>query len=168
MVQKSWHGSVPADIDVHFIFRRPRRGDGGMGVVLEKCRLCFHQNTPEIENLYPKEEVENLFVFHHDNAPSHRADSTQKFLEKNNMWLLHHPTYSLDLALCNFFIFLMLKLALKGLHLGDLEEIKLKMTAYLQSISKSDFKRCYDDWLLHLRKCIAAQGEYFEGDKINL
>ncbi len=50
---------------------------------------------------------------------------------------------------------------------GDLEGIKLKMAAYLQSIPKSDFERCYDDWLLYLQKCI-TQGEYFEGDKINL
>ncbi len=60
-----------------------------------------------------------------------------------------------------------LKLALKRQHLGDLQVIKSKTAAYLRNILKSDFKKCYDDWLLRLRKCTVTQGEYFEGDKIN-
>ncbi len=84
------------------------------------------------------------------------------------MRLMPHLPYSLDLALNNFFIFRKLKLALMGHHLEDLEGIKWKIAAYLQSIPKSNFKRCYDDWLLYLGKCVATQGEYFERDKINL
>ncbi len=55
---KSSHGSVSAEIDVNFIFRHPRYGDGGIGAVSEKCRCCFlYRNAVEIENLYPKEEA---------------------------------------------------------------------------------------------------------------
>ncbi len=55
--QKSSHGLVPLEIDVNFIFRRPRFGDGGMGAILEKCRRCFlYRNAPEIDNLCPKVE----------------------------------------------------------------------------------------------------------------
>ncbi len=58
MAQKSSHGTGLAEIDVNFIFRRTRRGDGGMGAVWGKCRRCFsYRNALEIENLYPKEEV---------------------------------------------------------------------------------------------------------------
>ncbi len=67
-----------------------------------------------------------------------------------------------------FFYFLEIEIGTEEQHLVDLEGIRLKMTAYLWSIPKSDFKRCYDDWLLRLWKCIVTQGEYFEGDKINL
>ncbi len=50
-VQKSSHGSVPAEIDVNFIFRRPRWGDGGTGAILGKCRRCFlYRNALRIEN----------------------------------------------------------------------------------------------------------------------
>ncbi len=129
--------------------------------MLWKLRICFQKKRPELWS-------ENLFVLQHDNVPSHQADSTQKFLEKNNMWLMPHSPYSPDLAPCDFFIFPKLKLALMGQHLGDLERIKLKTAAYLWSIPKSEFKRCYNDWLLCLRKCIAILGEYFEGDKTNL
>ncbi len=55
--QKSSRGSVLAEIDVNFIFWHPRRGDGGIDVVSEKCRHCFlYRNVLEIENLYRKEE----------------------------------------------------------------------------------------------------------------
>ncbi len=80
---------------------------------LWKLRICIRKKRPELW-------VENLFMLHHDNAPSHRANSTQKFPEKNNMWLMSHPP-SPDLAPCDFFIFLKLKLARKGQHLGDFE-----------------------------------------------
>ncbi len=169
--QKSSHGSVPVEVDTNFIFQCPRRDDGGMGVVSEKCRCCFlHRNTPEIKNMYPKEEAEVVggepVCAPPRNAPNHQANSTQKFLEKNNMVLMPRPPYSRDLASCDFSP--KLKLALKGQHLGDLEGIKLKTTAYLGSIPKSEFKKCYDDWLLRLRKCIATQWENFVADKINL
>ncbi len=59
------------------------------------------------------------------------------------MWLMPHPPYSPDLAPCDLFIFMKFKMVLKRQHLGDLEEIKSKMAAYLRSIPKSDFKRCY-------------------------
>ncbi len=48
----SSHGSVPAQINVNFIFRRPRNGDGGIGATQEKCSCCFlYRNAPYIENL---------------------------------------------------------------------------------------------------------------------
>ncbi len=116
MTQKSSYGSVPPEINVNFIFRHPKRGDGEMGAVSGKCRLCFLcRNTPQIENLYLKGEAElwvgNLFLLHHDNTTSRQADSTP---------------YSPDLAPCSFFIFPKLKLVLKWQHLGDLERIKSK------------------------------------------
>ncbi len=141
-----------------------------MGAILAKYRRCFlYQNSLQIETLYPKNEarlVSGKSVRAHHNTPSHRADSTQKFLEKYNMWLMSRPPYSPDLAPYDFFIFPKLKLVLKGQHLGHLEGIKSQTAAYLQSIPKSDFKRCYDDWLQHLQKCIASRGEYFEGIKL--
>ncbi len=148
MAQKSSHGSVPAEIDFNFTFLHSRHGDGGMDIgkidtafyieMFQKLRICIRKKRPELW-------VENLFELHFDNIPSHRVDSAQKFLEKNNMWSMLHLLYSPDLAPCDFFIFQKLKLALKEKHLRDLEGIKLKPAAFLRSIPKSDFKRCYDD-----------------------
>jgi len=46
---------------------------------------------------------------HHDNAPAHRAVTTNEFLMKHNIPSLAHPPYSPDLALCDFFLFPQLK-----------------------------------------------------------
>ncbi len=81
------------------------------------------------------------------------------------MWLMLHPPYSPDLAPCDYFYFPRVEIGVEDVASGG---IKLKTAAYLGSTPKSDFKRCYDDWLLHPRKCIATQGEHFKGDKINL
>ncbi len=127
MAQKSSRGTVPAEIDINFIFRCPRYGDGGMSAISKKCRHCFlYRNALEIKR--PELWVENLFVLHYNNTSSHRADSVQKFLEKNNMWLMTHPPYSPDLAACDFFIFPKLKLALKGSIWGIWKEYNGKQT----------------------------------------
>ncbi len=116
--QKRSYGSVPAESGVNFTFQHPRHGDGGMSAISEKCRCCFlYRNTLEIENLYPQDEAgvvggEPVRVPPQPRLQP-RSDSMQKFLEKNNMWLMPHPLYSQDLASCNFFIFPKLKLVLK-------------------------------------------------------
>ncbi len=118
--QKSSHGSVTAEIDVNLIFLLPRRGDGKMCAISEKCRHCTllsiskHYLRICVQKKRPELLVENLFVRHRNNAPSHQADSMQKLLEKNNMLLMPHHPYSPDLAPCDFLIFPKLKLAASG------------------------------------------------------
>ncbi|PNF18563.1 hypothetical protein B7P43_G08484 [Cryptotermes secundus] len=51
-----------------------------------------------------------------------------------------HPPYSPDLAPCDFF------------------------TEALSSISKDEFRQCFEKWNKRLDKCISVSGEYFEGD----
>ena len=38
------------------------------------------------------------WILHHDNAPAHRAVTTNEFLAKHNILSLPHPPYSPDLA----------------------------------------------------------------------
>ena len=38
----------------------------------------------------------------------------------------------------------------------------------LKAIPKEDFAKCFDDWKIRWHKCIAVEGDYFEGDKIDL
>jgi hypothetical protein len=40
------------------------------------------------------------------NVPSHTFFLTQQFLAKYKMAVISHPTYSLDLTPCDFFLFL--------------------------------------------------------------
>jgi len=38
----------------------------------------------------------------------------------------------------------------------------------LKAIPPSDYQRCYEEWEQRLRRCVASQGNYFEGDKLDL
>ena len=50
------------------------------------------------------------WLLHHDNAPAHNALSIRQFLAENNIAVLEQPSYSPDLAPCDFFLFPKLRL----------------------------------------------------------
>jgi len=55
----------------------------------------------------------------HDNAPAHNALGIREFLAKNNIDVLEQPSYSPDLAPCDFFLFPKLKKVIKGTRFQD-------------------------------------------------
>jgi len=107
------------------------------------------------------------WILHHDNAPAHRAVTTNEFLAKHNIPSLPHPPYSPDLAPCDFFLLLQLKKTMKVCRFNDIEEVQANTTRQMRAITKSDFQRCYRQWQEHWNKCIQAKGHYFKGDKTN-
>ena len=109
----------------------------------------------------------NNWMLHHDNAPCHMAISVIEFLAKKGILWFHSPPYSPDLSPCDFFLFPKLNFHLKGRHFGTVENIKKAVTAQLKAIPVSDYQRCYEEWE-RLRRCVASQGNYFEGDKLDL
>ena len=48
------------------------------------------------------------------------------------------------------------------------ENIKKGVTDQLKAIPASDFQRCYEEWEQRLRRCVASQRNFFEGDKLDL
>ena len=75
----------------------------------------------------------------HDNAPSHNAAIVKKFLANRKVAVLHHPSYSPDLAPSDYFLFAKLKFSLKGRHIQTVEEIQCTVTREFNSISKTAF-----------------------------
>jgi hypothetical protein len=55
------------------------------------------------------------------------------------------------------------EVCLKGEIFQDIEDIK-KMTIALKAVPLWEFQKCFHQWQHHWAKCIAAQGEYFEGE----
>ena len=76
-----------------------------------------------------------------------------------------HPSYSPDLATCDFFLFSRLKRDMKGKRFSTVEEVKQKSLEGLKNIPISKFKKCFEQWKDRLQKCVVVRGEYFEGDK---
>ena len=63
---------------------------------------------------------------------------------------------------------LKLKNVLKGRDFVTLENIQKSVTNMLKAIPIEDFQRCYQKWEQRLHQCVAARGNYFEGDNIDV
>ena len=101
--------------------------------------------------------IANNWMPHHDNAPCHMAISVIEFLARKGIAVVSQPPYALDLSPCHFFLFPKLKFYLKGRHSGKVENIEKAVT-----------DRWYEEWEQRLRRCVASQGNYFVGDKLDL
>ena len=112
--------------------------------------------------------IADNWMLHHDSVPCHRAISVLEFLAKKGIPFVPQPPYSSDLCPCDFFLFPKVKFHLKGRHFGTVENIEKAVTYQLKAIPVSDCQRCYEEWEQRLRKCVASQGNYFEGNKLDL
>ena len=70
------------------------------------------------------------------------------------------PPYSLDLVPCDFCIFP----KLRGIRYETIEEMKEAVTKAIDTLTQEDFHGAFQKLLERYKKCIAAGGDYFEGD----
>ena len=70
-----------------------------------------------------------------------------------------HPPYSLDLAPCDFCLFP----KLRGCRYETIEEMKEAVVKVIDTLTQEDFHWVFEKFLERY-KCIAAGGDYFEGD----
>jgi len=108
------------------------------------------------------------WMLHHDNAPCHTAVSINELLAKQSFPVVPQSPYLPDLSPCDFRLFPRLKNHLKGRHFGTLHNIQKSVTDELKGIPAEAFQHCYEQWKQCLRHCVAAQGNYFEGDNLGL
>ena len=71
------------------------------------------------------------------------------------------PPYSPHLAPCDFWLFP----RLRGCRFETIEEMKVAVTKVIDTLTQKDFHGAFQKLLERYNKCIAAGGDYFEGDK---
>ena len=49
-----------------------------------------------------------------------------------------------------------------------IEQIKTASLEELKAIPKSAYEKCFEDWKKRWHKCIVSEGDYFQGDNINI
>ena len=131
-------------------------------ITCKSCAICAKQSARNAR-IWNKN-----WLLHHDNAPAHTSLLVRKFLAKNNALMMPQPPYSPDLVPCDFFLFPKLKRPMKGRRYATIEEIKVASKEELNKITKNDFLKCFEDWKKRWHKCIISDGDYFEGDKIDI
>ena len=70
------------------------------------------------------------------------------------------PPYSPDLAPYDFWLFP----KLRGCRYETIEEMKGAVTKVIDTVTQEDFDGASQKLLERYNKCIAARGDYFEGD----
>ena len=70
------------------------------------------------------------------------------------------PPYSSDLAPCDLWLFP----KLRGSRYETIEEMKEAVTKVIDTITQEDFDGAFQKLLERYNKCLAAGGDYFEGD----
>ena len=71
-----------------------------------------------------------------------------------------HPPYSPDLAPCDFWLFP----KLRGCRFETIVEMKEAVMKVIDTVTHEDFHGAFQKLLERYIKCIAAGGDYFEGD----
>ena len=75
-----------------------------------------------------------------------------------------YPPYSPDLAPSDFRLFPKLKENLRGCRYETIEEMKEAVTKVIDTLTQEDFYGALQKLLEQYNKCIAVEGDYFEGD----
>ena len=70
------------------------------------------------------------------------------------------PPHNPDLASCDFSLFP----KLRGCRYETIEEMKEVVTKVIDTLTQEDLHGAFLKLLVRYKKCIAAGGDYFEGD----
>ena len=73
---------------------------------------------------------------------------------------VRHPPYSPGIALCDFWLFS----KLRGRRYETIEEMKEAVRKVIDMLTQEDFHAAFQKLFEWYNKCIAAGGDYFEGD----
>ena len=98
--------------------------------------------------------------FHQDNVPVHNSILVTNLLTKVGIKTVPHPPYSPDLAPCDFWLFP----KLRGYCDVTIEKMTVAVTKIIDTLTQEDFYGAFQKLLERYNKCIAAGGDYFEGD----
>jgi len=101
-------------------------------------------------------------LFLHDNAPAHRALTTQKKLNYLGFQCLDHPPYSPDLVPSDYDLFPQLKKQLKGHHFLSNVEVIAATETWLDGQPSEFFLSDLQKLQQRAKKCIELRGEYAE------
>lgn len=123
--------------------------------------ICLPQLFEELRNLRPNSGLGSWFL-HHDNAPAHRAGATSRFLRASGIKVLEHPSYSPDLAPCDFGLFPFVKNRMKGRKFSTDEQLVGAFEEELELIDKEKWEGWINEWFVRMNKCINCSGAYFE------
>ena len=98
--------------------------------------------------------------FHQDNVPVYNSIFVAAYLIKMGIKTVPQHPYNPDLAPCDFWLFP----KLRGCRYETIEKMKEAVTKVIDTLTHEDFHGALKKLLERYNKCIAAGGDYSEGD----
>ena len=93
-------------------------------------------------------------------TPVHNSILVTDYLTKMGIKTVPQPPYSPDLAPCDFWLFP----KPRGCRYEIIDEMKEVVMKVINMFTHEDFNGAFQKLLERYNKCIAAGGDYFEGD----
>ena len=128
----------------------------GLGLLcwgFKRVQERFHRKRPALFK-------SGQWHFHQDNAPVHNSILVKDYFTKKGIKTVPQPPYSPNLAPCDFCLFP----KLIGCRYETIGEMKEAVTKVIDTLTQEDFHGAFQKFLELYNKCIAAGGDYFEGD----
>ena len=120
--------------------------------------LCW--GFKRVQEEIPREEASTLQIGSVAFPPVHNSIHVTDYLTKMGIKTVCHHPYRPDLAPCNFWSFP----KFRGCRRYEtIEEMKEAVMKVVDTLTQEDFHGAFQK-LLERYKCIAAGGDYFEGD----
>jgi hypothetical protein len=73
-----------------------------------------------------------------------------------------HPSYSPDLAICDFYLFGRSKERLTGVFVGDAEDLRNEVMSILAEISDDQKSRAFNHWIERCEWVAEHEGDYYK------
>jgi len=80
--------------------------------------------------------------------------------------VLSHPSFSSDLASCDYFLFPKLKFTFKGMRFEDITSIQSAVAEEIRQLSQEVFRNAMAKLERCWTRCVNANGMYFDGRQI--
>ncbi len=115
----------------------------------------------------PSNGNRHTFLLHMDNASPHTAAPTETKMTEWGIWIVSHPPYSPDLALCDYSIFPKLKERLRGVNFDSVQDLQDRARLELSRMPKPTFAQAISDsaemsdpsgWLFRREACPSGRG----------
>ncbi len=133
--------------------------------VLARLREKIRRKRP---HLWVMQDGWRRFLLHHDNATPHTSTFTLACIGENNMEMIPHPPYSPDLAPNDYFLHPEIKAQMRGNVYRNIQEVQAAANRIMRNIPVEKFKNAIKDLPVRWAKYVQAQGEYFEGDGLQI
>ena len=113
-----------------------------------------------VQEEIPREEASTLQIGSVAFPLVHNSILVTDYLTMMGIKTIPYPPYCPDLALCDFWLFP----KLRGCRYETIEEMKEAAMMVIDMLTQEDFHGAFQKLLEQYNKCIAARGDYFEGD----